>query len=188
MSFTDESDDQLLLGIARQSIRHGLTAGRALPVDKAQYPAALQVPLASFVTLHARNQLRGCIGHLEAIQPLVVDVAENAFSAAFRDPRFSPVTPPELDDLTLHISVLSKPEAIAFTNEDDLIRQLRPGIDGLILRDAGHRGTFLPSVWESLPKPGDFLTQLKAKAGLSPNYWSDAIEVDRYTTESFGEV
>lgn len=188
MSFIDDPDRQLLLSIAWESIRYGLTIGRALPVDKAQYPIALQVPLASFVTLHAHDLLRGCIGHLEAIQPLVADVAENAFSAAFRDPRFSPVTPPELNDLTLHISVLSKPEAITFSSEDDLIRQLRPGIDGLILRDAHHRGTFLPSVWESLPQPVEFLTQLKAKAGLPPNHWSETIEFDRYTTESIGDT
>jgi AmmeMemoRadiSam system protein A len=119
---------------------------------------------------------------------LIVDVAENAFSAAFRDPRFTPVGPNELDDLTVHISVLSKPEPITFANEDELLQQLRPGIDGLILRDGRNRGTFLPSVWESLPQPGEFLTHLKTKAGLPPNHWSDAIEVERYTTESFSDA
>ena len=188
MPSIEEADRRLLVDIAWKSIRHGLTDGHALAVHPADFPTALKAILASFVTLHVHDQLRGCIGHLEAVQPLVVDVAENAFSAAFRDPRFAPVTHRELNDVSVQISVLSEPKPLTFSNEDDLLQQLRPGIDGLILRDNRHRGTFLPSVWESLPRPEEFLTHLKTKAGLAANHWSDTIEVDRYTTESFGDA
>ena len=122
---------------------------------------------------------------LEAYQPLINDVAENAFKAAFNDPRFPPLNAEEFTDLTIHVSVLGKPEAIAFTDENDLLQQIRPGIDGLILEDGHHRGTFLPSVWESLPTAREFLRHLKQKAGLDTDYWSDTLRISRYTTQSF---
>lgn len=179
-------DRQTLLEVAAASIRQGLETGRPLHVDVAQYSPALQAPGASFVTLTLGGQLRGCIGMLEPIRPLVEDVAENAFAAAFRDPRFPPLSPAEYERLEYHISILNRPEPMQFDSEVDLVRQLRPGVDGLILEDDGHKGTFLPSVWESLPDPADFLRHLKMKAGLPPNYWSDSIKVQRYTVEEFG--
>lgn len=174
-----------LTNIAWQSLRHGLAHGRPLPVDVAAYDETLSAPGASFVTLHRLGRLRGCIGSLEAQRPLVTDVAHNAFSAAFRDPRFPPLDETETADLTLDISVLGTPETMTFSSEQDLLQQLRPGVDGLILEEHGQRGTFLPSVWESLPQPADFLRQLKRKAGLPENYWSDTLRVWRYTTETF---
>ncbi len=177
----------ILLNTARASIHFGLEQGSPLPVDPAEFDPALQVHRATFVTLNKNGQLRGCIGHLQAIAPLVSDVAENAFSAAFKDPRFPPVDSRELDALEIHISVLSPAQAMTFSSEQDLLRQLRPGIDGLILRDGYHQGTFLPSVWEQLPRPEDFLAHLKIKAGLPANHWSDSLKVSRYTTESFSD-
>ena len=174
-----------LLEVARRSIEHGLQTGSPLAVDVASYPAALQEPGASFVTLNIDGRLRGCIGSLEAVHPLVEDVARNAFSAAFRDPRFPPVSAAEAPRLNIHISVLNPAEPMQFSSEEDLLAQLRPGVDGLILEDGGRRGTFLPSVWESLPDPRDFLQELKRKAGLAPDHWSDSLRVWRYTTESF---
>ena len=144
---------RILLVTARDSIAHGLRTGKPLTVDVAAYDPELQVERATFVTLNKFGELRGCIGHLEAIQPLIADVAENAFNAAFRDPRFQPVSASEFDDLEIHISVLSLPEPMVFTSEADLLRQIRPGIDGLILEEGIYRGTFLPSVWEQLPDP-----------------------------------
>ncbi len=182
-----ETQRQQLIDIARESLRHGLTHGSPLPVDTGTLDETLSSPAASFVTLHRHGQLRGCIGSLEPYQPLATDVARNAFSAAFRDPRFPPLDSHELDDLTLEISVLGSPEEITFSSEQDLVKQLRPGTDGLILEEKGRRGTFLPSVWESLPQPAEFLRQLKLKAGLPADYWSDDIRVWRYTTESFGD-
>lgn len=178
---------ETLLAVARQSILHGLSHGTPLPVHPADYHRDLKALRASFVTLKQGGQLRGCIGHLEAMQPLVVDVAENAFAAAFRDTRFRPVTEPELAGLEIQISILSEPEPMRFVDEHDLVSQLQPGEDGLILADGRQRGTFLPSVWESLPTPEQFLSQLKMKAGLAPNHWSDTVQVWRYRTESFAE-
>ncbi len=172
-----------LLDIARASIRNGLKQGRSLPIRLEDYPSALQVPRASFVTLQINTQLRGCIGSLEAFRPLVQDVAENAFAAAFRDPRFPPVNEQEFAQLDYHISILSPSEPLEFKSENDLLNKLRPGVDGLILEERGRRGTFLPSVWESLPKPRQFLAQLKVKAGLPADYWSDSIKIERYTVE-----
>ena len=182
----DAAERAALLDVARRSIAHGLAHGHPLAVDPDAWSPALRAQRAAFVTLNRAGQLRGCIGHLEATQPLVRDVADNAFAAAFRDPRFLPLAPDELDGLEIHVSVLSPPVALAVSSEEDLVRRLRPGIDGLILDDGLHRGTFLPSVWESLPRPAQFVGQLKLKAGLPIAYWSDRIQVSRYTTESFG--
>ena len=178
-----ETQQQTLLKIARDSIQHGLTTGRPLTVFLTDFPAELTVQRATFVTLEKHQQLRGCIGMLTAIRALVEDVADNAFSAAFRDPRFPPVNADELDQLDIHISILTPSEPIIFTSEADLLSQIQPYIDGLIIQESGRRGTFLPSVWEQLPDPKQFLRHLKQKAGLPPDYWSDSLKVYRYHTE-----
>lgn len=182
-----EKARRLLLDVAAESIRHGLAHGRPLAVCAADYPEELRPLRASFVTLHRHGELRGCIGILEAHQPLVEDVACHAYAAAFEDPRFAPLSEWELEGLDIHISILSPAEPLHFESEADLLLKIRPGIDGLILRDHGRRGTFLPSVWESLSQPRDFWQHLKLKAGLPPDWWSDTLQVERYTTESFGD-
>lgn len=176
---------RVLLDIARRSIRQGLEQSRPLSVDADEYDKPLRAQRASFVTLNLNGMLRGCIGHLEATQPLVEDVADNAFSAAFRDPRFAPVSSQEFESLELHISVLTPAEPLACSSEKDLLMKLRPYRDGLILSEGVHRGTFLPSVWEQLPDPKDFLRHLKRKAGLADDHWSEKLAVYRYETESF---
>ncbi len=191
MSSIDQALNQqhrlTLLQTARASIHTGLLEGHPLHVEPADFEPALQTQRATFVTLNKNGELRGCIGHLEAIQPLIKDVADNAFSAAFQDPRFPPLNKNEFNQIKIHISVLSPPEPLSFTSEENLLQQIRPGIDGLILQDGYYRGTFLPSVWEQLPTRENFLTHLKIKAGLPANYWSDSLQVSRYTTESFAE-
>ena len=172
-----------LLDLARQSIRHGLTHGKPIPVALAELPAELKSIRATFVTLERQGQLRGCIGRLEAARPLAEDIAENAYSAAFQDPRFSALRESEMEDLEIHLSLLTAAEPVAFASEQNLLEQLKPGIDGLILAEGSQRGTFLPSVWEQLPTPKAFLDQLKRKAGLPASYWSDSIKVWRYRTE-----
>ena len=176
---------QILRELAYRSIRHGLSSGTALEIDPAQYPADLQAMKATFVTLKRKGELRGCIGILKPVRPLAGDVAHNAWAAAFSDSRFPPLSADELDDLDVHISILGTPEAIDFDSEDELIQQIRPDIDGLILEEGFYRGTFLPSVWESLADPREFLNHLKLKAGLPANHWSDQIKVKRYTVEEF---
>jgi len=180
-----EEERILLHKVARASIEHGIETGRPLTVDIARYPHPLREPRATFVTLNEHGRLRGCIGSLEAVRPLVEDVAHNAYAAAFSDPRFPSLQARELADLDVHISVLSPAAPMSFASEEDLIRQLRPGVDGLILEDGYHRGTFLPAVWESLPDAHDFLQHLKLKAGLPADYWSDSIRLSRYVTETF---
>lgn len=176
---------ELLLDVAEESIRYGLDHGTAWQPDPEDYAPPLREWRATFVTLQREGMLRGCIGSLEARRPLVSDVAENAYAAAFRDPRFPPLSPTEWRGLDIHLSILSPPEPLHFDSEQGLIAQLRPGIDGLILSEGGLRGTFLPSVWASLPEPAAFLLHLKQKAGLPAHYWSDTLTVCHYTTESF---
>jgi AmmeMemoRadiSam system protein A len=183
---SDQSHQQLL-EIASASIDYGLANQRPLEVVPEAYASELQAKQASFVTLKKAGELRGCIGHLEAIQPLVSDVADNAFSSAFRDPRFPPLTAVERDHLQIHISVLTPAKPLSFESEEDLIKKIRPGIDGLILIEGLRRGTFLPSVWGVVPDPADFLRQLKIKASLPPDYWSNTIEIMHYETESFSD-
>lgn len=173
----------LVLDTAADSIHYGLEHGKALPIDVVDYPPDLREQRATFVTLTLAGELRGCVGMLEAVRPLITDVSENAYAAAFRDPRFAPVSADEADKLHIHVSILSEPEPVSFNSEEDLIAQLRPGVDGLVLQEGRYRGTFLPSVWDSLPEPHDFLRHLKRKAGLSVEYWSDSVAVSRYTVE-----
>ncbi len=180
-----EEEKTLLRRVARDRIEHTLQHGTPYSVDATRYPGPLREPGASFVTLKKHGKLRGCIGSLEARQPLVEDVLYNAHAAAFADPRFPPVSAQELPELEFHLSILTPAEPLQFTSEMDLLQQIRPGIDGLVLEDDLHRGTFLPAVWESLPDATQFLQHLKQKAGLPVDYWSDTLKVSRYTTESF---
>lgn len=174
---------RLLLDVAAASIQHGLVHRHPLPVKPDDYPFELKRPCATFVTLEKGGRLRGCIGNLEAVTPLIRDIARNAFAAAFKDPRFPPLAPEETEGLAIHLSLLTPAQEMRFESEADLIRQLRPGIDGLILQEGDRRGTFLPSVWPSLPEPRRFFRHLKLKAGLPESYWSQTLEVYRYTTE-----
>lgn len=182
MSLTKENQLRLL-NLARASIEHGVRTGLPFDPDLAAYPEELLEQRATFVTLNRNDLLRGCIGRLVATRPLAEDIAENAFCAAFKDPRFPPLQAAELEGLEIHLSILTPAEPMAFGSEQDLLAQLQPGIDGLILEDGPFHGTFLPSVWEQLPTPKQFLRNLKQKAGLPPDYWSDNIRIYRYRTE-----
>lgn len=174
---------EALLTIARASIQHGLDVGEPLPVDLDELPEPLVRPGASFVTLQREGALRGCIGSFEAYRPLAVDVAHNAYAAAFRDPRFPPLSPPELAGLELHLSLLGPPVPLAVATEGELLTALRPGVDGLILEDGGRRALFLPQVWQQLREPADFVTHLKRKAGLPGDYWSPRMRCWRFVVE-----
>lgn len=180
----DPAERNTLLQTAHDTIKYCLEHNsNTMPLNLSDYSQHLLEHRACFVSLHEYKQLRGCIGSLQAHQPLIIDVMHNAYNAAFGDPRFKAVTASELDVIAIEISVLSKPEMMHFTSEDNLLEQIRPGIDGLILSDLGHRGTFLPVVWEQIPSKHEFLQHLKLKAGLPVNYWSDTIIVERYTAE-----
>ncbi len=176
---------QRLLDIAEASLRHGVRTGRPLEMQLEDFPPELRQPRASFVTLHKEGQLRGCIGTVDPCRPLAADVAANAYHAAFDDPRFSPLEPQELPGLDIDISVLSELEPAEFSSEAELLEQMRPGIDGLVIEHGVHRGLFLPAVWKELPDRRQFLAHLKMKAGLPPSFWSDQLRVHRFTTQSF---
>ncbi len=187
MNHYNDTQRHALLDLARTSIRHGLDLGRPLEPPHPPHDAALLAPRASFVTLHHEGELRGCIGTLEAQRPLYLDVAHNAYAAAFRDPRFSPLLAPEYADLRLHIAILTPPVPLVTTDEAALLAALRPGVDGVILEEGRHRATFLPAVWAQLPSPEEFLLHLKYKAGLGAGYWSPDLRVSTYQTEAFGD-
>jgi hypothetical protein len=176
------AERETLLALARQSIEHGVHHGVAPTIDLSRYATLLQQPGACFVTLLLNDELRGCIGSLVAHRPLAKDVIDNAFAAAFQDPRFSPLTPREFSRIHIHLSILTPAQPLTFGSEEDLLRQIRPGVDGLILEDKEHRGTFLPSVWEQLPTTTEFWRHLKRKAGLPEHYWSSTLRVQRYET------
>lgn len=181
-------DEQVrLLEIARQSIHYGLESGRALQLDVAHFDDNLRIEAAVFTTLTRFGDLRGCIGSLQAADPLAQAVANSAFNAAFRDRRFGKVDSTELDDLRIEISVLSELEPVEAVSRQMLLDNLQPGVDGLLMEDQGYRSTFLPKVWEKLPSSNELLGELMQKAGLPAEHWSDSIRFHRYHTLSFAE-
>ena len=191
MSMTDEgtlNDEQQreLLAFARETIACKIS-GRALPDLPAGEPV-YELERAVFVTLHKSGQLRGCIGALQAREPLAAAVRSSAISASTQDPRFPPVTADELPELDIEISVLSPLRPLDCAGPEDLLRKLRPGVDGVVLEVGPRRATFLPQVWEKLPDPEEFLEQLSLKAGLPPDGWADPkAKVSIYQVESFSE-
>jgi AmmeMemoRadiSam system protein B/AmmeMemoRadiSam system protein A len=176
-----------LLAIARASIAGVLGAGRAEPPAG---DAWLRESRATFVTLMQGEALRGCVGALEAQRPLAVDVAANARAAAFEDSRFKSLTLDELARTELEVSLLSTPKTLAFDDNADLLRKLRPGVDGVILEqpEEGLRGTFLPQVWEDLADPERFVTHLKQKAGISQSTDTRRLRVKRYRVLKWREA
>ncbi|MRX48977.1 AmmeMemoRadiSam system protein A [Paracoccus sp. S-4012] len=173
-----------LLAAARAAIA-GRLAGERSAVP--EVPAPLRTTAACFVTLTEAGALRGCIGTLEAREPLVGAVIDAALGAAFDDPRFPPLRAGELDRLRIKISVLTRAAPMAVGSEAEALAAIEPGRDGLILEDGARRATFLPAVWESLPDPRDFLRDLRRKAGLGADHWSAATRLLRYRAEEFGE-
>ncbi len=180
-----EEGRAMLLACAARSIRNGLVRGRPSKVRLATFGPELEAERASFITLTVGDRLRGCIGSVQPRAPLVRDVVENAFKSAFEDPRFKKLGSREFGRLTLSISILGAPGRMRFGDQADLLGQLRPGVDGLILESAKRRGVFLPQVWEQCADAAEFLAKLKVKAGLAKDYWAEDVVVHRYTTETF---
>jgi AmmeMemoRadiSam system protein A len=176
---------QTLLAVARTAIGHGLEHRMAPFISITDYDPSLQQHASSFVTLRRKSALRGCIGSLEPHQPLVTDVAQHAYAAAFSDARFDRLQAEELGSLEIHISVLSRLEPVTYDGEKALLAALEPRVHGLVIELDGRRATFLPSVWSSFENGEQFLLQLKQKAGLDPEVTGYAAW--RYTTEEFAE-
>lgn len=191
-------DGEFLLRVARAAIAEKLAphyfgrrttgpTGHSAAGTSNDIPGWAAEPGAAFVTLTVDGRLRGCIGSLEAHRPLVDDVRDNARAAAFRDPRFPPLSRDEFDKVRIEVSVLSPPAALPVADRDDARARLRPGIDGVVLRAQGRRATFLPQVWEQLPDPDMFLSHLLRKAGLSDYYWGPDVRLERYTVSAYHE-
>ncbi|MCG6937951.1 MAG: AmmeMemoRadiSam system protein A [Gammaproteobacteria bacterium] len=179
---------EILLPIARSSIAEMLGLEHEAAQDIPWNASWLQQRGASFVTLTQQGQLRGCIGTLEAHRSLLEDVKSNAVSAAFHDPRFSPLRREEFGYTDIEVSLLSAMQAMDFSNEQQALQQLQPGTDGLVFEYGRHRSTFLPQVWQQLPSAKDFMAHLKQKAGLSASFWDDEVRLYRYTVSKWKET
>jgi len=184
----DADQRSLLLRIARSSLESGLRHGHAGYPEPGSLPESLRQPGACFVTLHKQGRLRGCIGSLEAREPMAQAVAGSAFAAGFQDPRFPPLSADELTLLDLEISILSPLQELDVSSEQDLLERLRPGIDGLLLDEGRRHAVYLPSVWTQLPEPAQFVEQLKLKGGWPADYWSQSMRVRCFQTETVQEL
>ena len=183
---------QVLVRLARQTLMERL--GKQIPqaeidsLENALKDACFEALCGTFVTLKMNDRLRGCIGNLTSDTPLASGVRRNAINAAFHDPRFTPLDASELDQIEIEISILSEPQPLKYRNGDDLIKKLRPLIDGVIIRKDHASATFLPQVWEQLPRPQDFLAHLCMKAGLAADSWKNPdLEVSTYQVQYFEE-
>ncbi len=183
---SDDDRGELLAAAATALDEAAANGGAVKPGSPTTTSYALSARRASFVTLKKDGKLRGCVGSVRPVRSLIEDVAANAVRAGFGDSRFPALTRDELERLDVEISILSHPRQMRFSDDGDLVRQLRPGVDGLILQDGEQRGLFLPAVWESLPSPVDFVAHLIQKAGLPRYHWSDSLRVFRFSAEKFG--
>lgn len=180
----------ILVRLARQTIAEQLHLDVAEPVRPEELADPnLQARRGVFVTLNKRGVLRGCIGSLIGQESIVDGVRRHALNAAFHDSRFPPVDKKEFPELHIDISVLTEPRPLAYSDGDDLIKKLQPGVDGIILKASGGRGaTFLPQVWDQVPDPQLFLGHLCQKAGLVDTAWqSGELEVETYQAQHFEE-
>jgi AmmeMemoRadiSam system protein A len=171
-----------LLQTARQALARAFRRDAA-----AAHHTALDEPGATFVTLTQHGELRGCSGTREAHRPLGRDVGETTRAAASRDPRFPPLEAAEFAITRIEVSLLSPPAPLPVAGEDDLLRRLVPGTDGVVLAWRERRATFLPQVWDTLADPGEFVAALKRKAGLAAGFWAADLRVSRYTVAKFRE-
>ena len=179
----DNEKGSTLLKLARSEIATKLGHDVSSPAQAGW----LAEPGASFVTLTRQGELRGCIGTLEAHRPLGLDVRENAVAAAFRDPRFMPLTRVEFDEIRVEVSVLSPSEILVVASEEHALAILRPNVDGVVFEYRHYRSTFLPQVWEQLPEPAEFMAHLKRKAGLPMDFWAEEVRLSRYTVSKWKE-
>ncbi|HSO13362.1 MAG TPA: AmmeMemoRadiSam system protein A [Anaerolineales bacterium] len=181
-------EQKTLLRVAREAMECAVKGERLPPLDPSTLSSNLREQGASFVTLTIRGQLRGCIGALEAYQPLAEDVREHAIAAALQDPRFPQVGEDELRRIQIEVSRLTRPIPLEYKDAKDLLSKLRPHVDGVILRDGFHRATFLPQVWEKIPNPPEFLDNLCYKMGASRDLWQTRhLDVFVYQVEEFHE-
>jgi AmmeMemoRadiSam system protein A len=180
-------EKKCLLDLAWQSLEEAVAAGDLSPWSPEGFPSRLLENGATFITLYYNGKLRGCVGAVEARRPLAEDVRGNTVAAAFHDPRFSRVQAPELEGITIAISILSPLQELVYSDADDLIGQIRPRVDGILINQGEQRATFLPKVWEKIPEPPRFLSVLCEKMGVPEDTWqTERLRVFVYQTDDFG--
>jgi AmmeMemoRadiSam system protein A len=183
-----EDEGNYLVTVARNTIKNRLNKVEQPPIDGKDLPEKFQEQLGTFVTITIDGNLRGCIGHIIPQETVIEGIRENAINAAFRDPRFPPLTREEFDKIEIEISILTAPQELDYSDPEDLLSKLRPGIDGVILKKGYREATFLPQVWDQLPDKEEFLTHLCMKAGLSHDSWSkEKPQVSTYQVQAFEE-
>lgn len=181
--FTDE-EKRIILNISYETLKHYFSYEEKLKVTEEEINNhKLFEKRGTFVTLTKRGNLRGCIGSILPLKPLIYDVIDNTINAAFRDPRFPPLSESELPLIEIEVSVLTVPKKLDFSGKDDLLEKLKPGKDGVIIVKGAFQATFLPQVWDDLPDKEDFLANLCAKAGLSPYEYRNPKDLEVYTYE-----
>ena len=185
-----EDEGKYLLGLARKTIEDTLNNAESPRIDwKKELPDKFKEKLGTFVTVTIKGNLRGCIGHIIPRMTLIEGIQANAVNAAFRDPRFPPLTRDEFDRIEIEVSILTRPQELSYEDGEDLLRKLRPGVDGVILKKGFHEATFLPQVWEQLPGKEEFLAHLCLKAGLSHDSWrKEKLTVSTYQVQAFEET
>lgn len=176
----------IVLQIAKQAIQDSFLGQKTIEKDALIkiYPW-LNEDGASFVTLTKEGNLRGCIGSLVARRPLIEDIIDNANSAAFKDPRFSKLTPVEFQEIAIEVSILTPPVLVNYTDTQDLKKKITPNVDGIILSLDGYQATFLPQVWEQLPEFELFFGHLLNKAGLPMDSFKNHPTIYKYNVKKF---
>ncbi len=182
----NETEQKFLTKLARDTVDMYVKDKKTPEVDEADLTGSLKEVRGCFVTLNKEGNLRGCIGHIIPQRPLWECVVENAVNAATADPRFMPVTPDELDDIDIEVSVLTLPQDLNYDSPESLLAQLRPGIDGVVLRSGFLTSTFLPQVWDMFPSKESFLQALCQKQGSPSDCWKEA-KVSTYQAQVFRE-
>lgn len=183
-----ENEKLTALRLSRNSLESELLGAPPARVDALQ--EIFSEPGAVFVTLKNRDKsLRGCIGSLIPYRSLFEDIVENSIASAFRDPRFPPLSKFELTQVKIEISILTTPSEISYKNGAELLSKITAGVDGLIIKYGDYQATFLPSVWDEIPKKEDFVSRLCQKAGLEPDFYkSGKLEVYSYRADKFSEA
>jgi AmmeMemoRadiSam system protein A len=183
-----EEEGRILLSVARKTIEKALFQGEEPVHTDTAGKGRFAERRGTFVTLTMNGGLRGCIGHIIPQETILEGVKENAINAAFRDPRFRPVSKAEWDRVNIEVSILTTPKPLPYEDAQDLLAKIRAGIDGLIIQKGYHQATFLPQVWEQLPDKKEFLMHLCLKAGLDADEWQKGtLEVSTYQVQAFEE-
>ena len=183
-----EAEGKYLLKEARKTIQASIAGEKEASKEEVDLPTVFNEPRGTFVTLTIRGSLRGCIGHIIPQESLIEGIRVNAVNAAFRDPRFRPLSKDEWKNVKIEISILTEPKPLAYADGNDLLAKLRPGIDGVIIKKGFHQSTFLPQVWDQLPDKKAFLNHLCLKAGLNEDAWKKGdLDVSTYQVQPFEE-